>query len=149
MLFASCQINFTSVRECPRVSVQSAFQKSEFAKIVYVRQADRKSQLSPRTIFGQGQSVQDYYITLETQFLHFLQIFIWQTHRRICECKKSVSLEELFYEREVSDMAKNSKQTSKSVATKASKILKDGRYGKDSKSVAGSALAQTKPGKKK
>ncbi len=46
-------------------------------------------------------------------------------------------------------MAKNSKQTSKTVASKASKILKDGRYGKDSKSVAGSALAQTKPRKKK
>ena len=46
-------------------------------------------------------------------------------------------------------MAQNTKQTSKSVASKASKILKDGRYGKDSKSVAGSALAQTKPGKKK
>lgn len=46
-------------------------------------------------------------------------------------------------------MARNSKQTSKSVATKASKILRDGRYGKDSKSVAGSALAQTKPRKKK
>lgn len=46
-------------------------------------------------------------------------------------------------------MAKNSKQTSKAVATKASKILRDGRYGKDSKSVAGSALAQTKSGKKK
>ncbi len=38
----------------------------------------------------------------------------------------------------------NPKQTSKSVATKASKILKDGRYSKTSKSVAGSALAQTK-----
>lgn len=46
-------------------------------------------------------------------------------------------------------MVKNSKQTSKTVATKASRILKDGRYGKYSKSVAGSALAQTKPGKKK
>lgn len=46
-------------------------------------------------------------------------------------------------------MAKNSKQTSKAVATKASRILKDGRYGKYSKSVAGSALAQTKLGKKK
>lgn len=43
--------------------------------------------------------------------------------------------------------AKNTKQTSKKVATKASKILKDGRYGKDSKSVAGSALSQTKKGK--
>ena len=40
-------------------------------------------------------------------------------------------------------MAK-SKQTSPDVATKASKILKDGRYSKDSKSVAGSALSQTK-----
>jgi hypothetical protein len=46
-------------------------------------------------------------------------------------------------------MAKNSKQTSKAVATKASRILKDGRYGKDTKSVAASALAQTKPSKKK
>lgn len=46
-------------------------------------------------------------------------------------------------------MAKNQKQTSKSVATKASKILKDERYGKAAKSVAGSALAQTKPGRKK
>ena len=46
-------------------------------------------------------------------------------------------------------MARNSKQTSRPVASKASKILKDGRYGKDSKLVAGSALAQTRPGKKK
>lgn len=46
-------------------------------------------------------------------------------------------------------MGKNRKQTSKSVATKASKILKDGRYSKESKSVAGSALSQTKPGKRK
>lgn len=46
-------------------------------------------------------------------------------------------------------MARNSKQTSRPVASKASKILKDGRYGKDSKSVAGSALAQTRPRKKK
>ena len=47
-------------------------------------------------------------------------------------------------------MAKNTKQTSRPVASKASRILKDGRYGKDSKSVAGSALAQTKPsGKRK
>nr|DAZ62544.1 MAG TPA: hypothetical protein [Caudoviricetes sp.] len=53
-----------------------------------------------------------------------------------------------FSEREVNDMAKNSKQTSKAVASKASRILKDGRYGKNSKSVAGSALSQTRPGKK-
>ena len=47
-------------------------------------------------------------------------------------------------------MAKNTKQTSRPVASKASRILKDGRYDKDSKSVAGSALAQTKPsGKRK
>ena len=43
----------------------------------------------------------------------------------------------------------NKKQTSKSVATKASQILRDGRYSSKSKSVAGSALAQTKTGKKK
>lgn len=35
----------------------------------------------------------------------------------------------------------NRKQTSKTVARKASAILKDGRYGKKAKSVAGSALA--------
>lgn len=44
-------------------------------------------------------------------------------------------------------MAKNSKQTSKKIASKASKILRDGRYSKTSKSVAGSALAQTKKSK--
>ena len=43
----------------------------------------------------------------------------------------------------------NTKQTSKSVASKASKILRDGRYSKTSKSVAGSALAQTKTNKSK
>ncbi len=43
----------------------------------------------------------------------------------------------------------NRKQTSKSVATKASKILRDGRSSKNSKSVAGSALSQTKTAKKK
>lgn len=45
--------------------------------------------------------------------------------------------------------AKNPKQTSKAVATKASKILNDGRYSNTARSVAGSALAQTRPGKKK
>lgn len=34
------------------------------------------------------------------------------------------------------------KVTSKSVATTASKILRDGRYSADSKKVAGSALSQ-------
>ena len=43
----------------------------------------------------------------------------------------------------------NKKQTSKSVATKASKILRDGISSKISKSVAGSALSQTKTSKKK
>ena len=46
-------------------------------------------------------------------------------------------------------MAKNAKQTSKAVASKASKVLRDGRFSKTSKSVAGSALAQTRPGKRK
>lgn len=45
-------------------------------------------------------------------------------------------------------MPKNTKQTSSRVATTASKILKDGRYSSASKSVAGSALAQTKSKKK-
>lgn len=44
-------------------------------------------------------------------------------------------------------MAKNLKQTSKKVASIAGKILRDSRYSKNSKSVAGSALAQTKPKK--
>ena len=39
---------------------------------------------------------------------------------------------------------RNSKQTSQKIARKASKILRDKRYSKISKSVAGSALAQTK-----
>ena len=43
----------------------------------------------------------------------------------------------------------NKKQTSKSVASTASKILRDGRYSQASKSVAGSALSQTKTSKKK
>ena len=46
-------------------------------------------------------------------------------------------------------MARNTKQTSKSVASKASQILRDSRYGAKSKSVAGSALSQTRPSKKK
>lgn len=46
-------------------------------------------------------------------------------------------------------MAKNSKQTSRKVATKASRIMRDGRYSKNAKSVAGSALAQTKPSRRK
>ena len=41
------------------------------------------------------------------------------------------------------------KQTSKSVASKASKILHDGRSSKISKSVAASVLSQTKTSKKK
>ncbi len=42
----------------------------------------------------------------------------------------------------------NTRQTSKAVASKASRVLKDGRYGKAVKSVAASALAQTKTGRK-
>ena len=43
----------------------------------------------------------------------------------------------------------NKKQTSPEVASVASKIMRDGRYSKDSKRVAGSALSQTKPKKTK
>ena len=43
----------------------------------------------------------------------------------------------------------NKRKTSKAVASKASKILKDGRYGKDVKSVAGSTLSQTRTSRKK
>lgn len=42
----------------------------------------------------------------------------------------------------------NKKQTSPRAATAASKVLRDGRTGKDSKTAAGSALSQTKPKKK-
>lgn len=42
----------------------------------------------------------------------------------------------------------NTKQTSKNVATKASKILRSSNSSKISKSVAGSALSQTKTTKK-
>ena len=45
-------------------------------------------------------------------------------------------------------MATNKKQTSAAVASKASDILKEGRTSAKSKSVAGSALSQTKPKKK-
>ena len=45
-------------------------------------------------------------------------------------------------------MAKNTKQTSRPVASKASKVLRDGRYSKTSKSVAGSALSQARYNKK-
>lgn len=60
-----------------------------------------------------------------------------------------LSLIILNVESEVISMSKNSKQTSRRVASTASKILHDGRYSKVSKSVAGSALAQTKPRGKK
>lgn len=42
----------------------------------------------------------------------------------------------------------NTRQTSEAIASKASKILRDGRYSSTSKSVAASALAQTKSPKK-
>lgn len=45
-------------------------------------------------------------------------------------------------------MKKNRKQTSKRVASIASKILRGHHYGKDAKAVAGSALAQAKNSKK-
>ncbi len=41
----------------------------------------------------------------------------------------------------------NNKQTSKSVASKASSILRDGRTSAKSKSVAASALSQTRTSK--
>lgn len=42
----------------------------------------------------------------------------------------------------------NKKQTSPSVASKASSILRDNRYSPKSKSVAASALSQTRTNKK-
>lgn len=46
-------------------------------------------------------------------------------------------------------MAGNKKQTSYVAAKKASAILRDNRYSKKSRSVAGSALSQAKPRKGK
>ncbi len=46
-------------------------------------------------------------------------------------------------------MTKNSKQTSHKVASIASKVLRDNRYSKAAKSVAGSALSQARPRKRK
>lgn len=46
------------------------------------------------------------------------------------------------------DKLANKKQTSSKVASKASKILTDKRFSDTSKSVAGSALAQTKSNSK-
>ena len=43
----------------------------------------------------------------------------------------------------------NKKQTNPNVASKASQILRDSRYSSKVKSVAGSALAQTKDKKSK
>ncbi len=43
----------------------------------------------------------------------------------------------------------NKKQTSKRAASAASRVLRDGRTGKDSKSAAGSALSQTPSRRKK
>ncbi len=45
-------------------------------------------------------------------------------------------------------MARNNKQTSSKAAKSASKVLRDGRTSKDSKTAAGSALSQT-PSKRK
>lgn len=42
----------------------------------------------------------------------------------------------------------NKKQTSKKAASAASRVLRDGRTGKDSKTAAGRALSQT-PSRKK
>lgn len=46
-------------------------------------------------------------------------------------------------------MATNNKQSSDSMATKASKALNDGRTSATTKSLAGSVLAQAKPGPNK
>lgn len=45
-------------------------------------------------------------------------------------------------------MPRNAKQTSKRAASAASKVLRDGRTGKASKTAAGSALSQTPKRKK-
>lgn len=54
----------------------------------------------------------------------------------------------LIVAKEVKHMGKNRKQTSAKVASKASKILTDGRSSERTKSVAASALAQARPSKR-
>lgn len=63
-------------------------------------------------------------------------------------CPIGRGLENIYLERE-RVFYMNKKQTSKSVASKASEILRDSRYSAKSKSVAGSALSQTKNNKRK
>ena len=46
-------------------------------------------------------------------------------------------------------MCINKKQTTKKVATKASKVLRDNRFSEAAKSVAGSALSQTRKSTKR
>jgi len=46
------------------------------------------------------------------------------------------------------DEMANKKQTSKSIAAKASKVLKSSKSSKTCKSLAGSALSQTRKGRK-
>ena len=61
-------------------------------------------------------------------------------------CPENITVNE-----EVIHMTKsyNGKQTSTSVACKASSLLRDGRSSAKTKSVAGSALSQTRPSPKK
>lgn len=54
----------------------------------------------------------------------------------------------LIVAKEVKHMGKNRKQTSAKVASKASKILTDSRSSERTKSVAASALAQSRPSKR-
>ena len=85
------------------------------------------------------------YNTENLFFLHKVKI-------NFCVCKHKIPIRNIPFpiidDRRWTDMAKNTRQTSKAVASKASKILRDRRYSSNAKSVAGSALAQTKPGRK-
>lgn len=54
----------------------------------------------------------------------------------------------LIVAKEVKSVGRNRKQTSRAVARKASAVLRDGRSSVRTKSVAASALAQTKPSKR-
>ncbi|WP_321779938.1 hypothetical protein [Schaalia cardiffensis] len=51
--------------------------------------------------------------------------------------------------KEVIEVAKNYKQTSRRVARKASDALRDGRSSARTKSLAGSALSQARPSRKR
>lgn len=94
---------------------------------------------------------QCYILEIYDKFLNFLILhYLSCTTLYIVHCLTYLSIccmIQSFKDKRRCTMA-NTKQTSKNVATKASKILRSSKSSKISKSVAGSALSQTKTTKK-